>query len=149
MYRLFYTCRYCVLLFSDEITTSLQKSNIWIVSINMLGLFVMHESWWQGCSWGRHPGNMTEWGRPTTEWHGHHVSLCFLHTRTHTTPHCLLKYVSKDNGGCLWLWNTAPLSKHTQIQKSTCACVHKKVIWLCMNLSLVTVRKVFMGTFAF
>lgn len=79
----------------------------------------------------------------------------FTQTRTHTrtnlqehTPHCPLKYVTKDNGGWFWLWNTVPRSTHTQIQKSTCECVYKKIIWLCMNLSLVTVRKVFMGVFA-
>lgn len=45
----------------------------------------MSESWWRGCSWGRHSGTMTEWGRPAAEWHAHNVSLSFTNTHTHFT----------------------------------------------------------------
>ena len=41
----------------------------------------------QGCSWGRHSGTMTEWGRPAAEWHAHHVHLSLTHTHKHTHTH--------------------------------------------------------------
>lgn len=80
-----------VLMFSPE--QKFQSSKWWCMScvqfvcvcVRVLSVCLcMTESQWQGCSWGRRSSTMTEWGRPTAEWHAHHVSL-LLHR--HTQPH--------------------------------------------------------------